>query len=104
MRSLADFIKTTMTGNVEFGEELSNKLKCIRIIAGLCEADEVTISSSQQVASEHSSSPEDSDECSNDLPLGPHCLTFFDKVAVLYPFSDVEKSHIRSALKLQVSI
>ena len=95
MPFLTDFLEN---GRFDIGKELSNKLSVIRFIVGLLEhRDDVAVSSSQ----ESSSDEEDCCEQSKRL-LKPDCLKFFDKVAGIYPFSDVEKSHMRNALKLQV--
>ena len=81
------------------GQELSTKLHCIRFIIGLHEHQPTDSQFSQ--SSTHSSSTEDENES---RLLGQGCLNYFDKVTGIYPFSDVEKSHMRSALKLQVSL
>lgn len=95
MPFLTDFLEN---GRFDIGKELSNKLSVIRFIVGLLEhRDDVAISSSQ----ESSSDEEECYEQSKRL-LKPDCLKFFDKVAAIYPFSDVEKSHMRNTLKLQV--
>lgn len=97
MPFLTDFLEN---GRFDIGKELSNKLSVIRFIVGLLEHRDdvdVAVSSSQ----ESSSDEEDCCEQSKRL-LKPDCLKFFDKVAVIYPFSDVEKSHMRNTLKLQV--
>lgn len=95
MPFLTDFLEN---GRFDIGKELSNKLSVMRFIVGLLEhRDDVAVSSSQ----ESSSDEEDCCEQSKRL-LKPDCLKFFDKVAGIYPFSDVEKSHMRNALKLQV--
>ena len=94
---LTDFLENR---RFDIGKELSNKLSCIRFIVGLLEhRQDVTVSSSQ----ESSSDEEDGCEHSKRL-LKPDCLKFFDKVAAIYPFSDVEKSHMRNTLKLQVTL
>ena len=95
MLFLTDFLEN---GRFDIGEELSNKLRCIRFIIGLLEhREDVSASSSQ----ESSSDEEDCCEQSKRL-LNSDCLKFFDKVATIYPFSDVEKLHMRNTLKLQV--
>jgi len=94
---VADFLEN---GRCDLGKELSDKLICIRFIVGLLEhREDVTVSSSQQSSS-------DEEDCYDQGKrlLKPDCLKFFDKVAAVYPFSDVEKSHIRSTLKLQVTL
>ena len=99
MLFLTDFLENR---RFDIGKELSNKLSCIRFIVGLLEHREyvnVAVSSSQ----ESSSDEEDCSEPSKRL-LKPDCLKFFDKVAAIYPFSDVEKSHMRNTLKLQVTL
>ena len=94
---LTDFLEN---GRFDIGKELSNKLICIRFIVGLLEhREDVTVSSSQQSSSDE----EDCFDQSKRL-LKPDCLKFFDKVVAIYPFSDVEKSHMRSTLKLQVTL
>ena len=80
------------------GQELSTKLHCIRFIIGLHEHQPTDSQFSQ--SSTYSSSTEDENES---RLLGQGCLNYFDKITGIYPFSDVEKSHMRSALKLQVS-
>ena len=80
------------------GQELSTKLHCIRFIIGLHKHQPTDSQFSQ--SSTYSSSTED--EIESRL-LGQGCLNYFDKITGIYPFSDVEKSHMRSALKLQVS-
>lgn len=94
---LTDFL---VNGRFDIGKDLSNKLSCIRFIVGLLEHREHDAVSSSQ---ESSSDEEDCCEQSKRL-LKPDCLKFFDKVAVIYPFSDVEKSHMRNTLKLQVTL
>ena len=79
------------------GQELSTKLHCIRFIIGLHEHRPTDSQFSQ--SSTYSSSTEDENES---RLLGHGCLNYFDKITGIYPFSDVEKSHMRSALKLQV--
>lgn len=97
MLFLTDFLENR---RFDIGKELSNKLSCIRFIVGLLEhREDVAVSSSQ----ESSSDEEDCSEPSKRL-LKPDCLKFFDKVAAIYPFSDVEKSHMRNTLKLQVTL
>ncbi|KAJ7392362.1 Telomeric repeat-binding factor [Desmophyllum pertusum] len=76
----------------DIGEELSNKLNCIRFIVGLLEHQE----------DEPCASQESSDEEDQEKGLRPECLKFFDKISGIYPFSDVEKSHMRNTLKLQI--
>ena len=80
------------------GQELSTKLHCIRLIIGLHEHQPTDTQFS--LSSTNSSSTEDENES---RLLGHGCLNYFDKITKIYPFSDVEKSHMRSALKLQVS-
>lgn len=93
--AIQDFLENR---RFDIGKELSNKLSCIRFIVGLLEhREDPAVSSSQ----ESSSDEEDSCEQSKRL-LKPDCLKFFDKVAAIYPFSDVEKSHMRNTLKLQI--
>ena len=53
--------------------------------------------------SQESSSSSSSEDENESRLLGCSCLKFFDKIAGIYPFSDVEKVHMRSILKLQVS-
>ncbi|CAH3192094.1 unnamed protein product [Porites evermanni] len=79
------------------GQELSTKLHCIRFIIGLHEHQPIDSQFSQ--SSTYSSSTEDENES---RLLGQGCLNYFDKITGIYPFSDVEKSHMRSALKLQI--
>lgn len=88
---LTDFLANR---RFDIGEELSNKLNCIRFIVGLLEHQEVETCVSQ----------ESSDEEDQDKGLRPECLKFFDKISGIYPFSDVEKSHMRNTLKLQVNL
>jgi len=95
MLSLLDYLENKP---FNIGQELSNKLHCIRFIIGLLEHQQADVPSSQQTCSEEQSE----DERESTL-LGCDCLKFFDKIAQIFPFSDVEKSHMRNTLKLQVS-
>lgn len=92
----SDFL---VNGRFDIGKELSNKLSCIRFIVGLLEHREDDVSSSQDSTSDE----EDSCDQNKEL-LKPDCLKFFDKIAGIYPFSDVEKLHMRNTLKLQVKV
>ena len=95
MLSLLDYL---MNKKFDIGQELSNKVQCIRFIIGLLESQQV-----DDCASQESSGEEQSSEDENESRfLGCDCLSLFDKIAKIYPFSDVEKSHMRNALKLQV--
>ena len=92
---IPDFL---VNGRFDIGKELSNKLSCIRFIVGLVEHRE-DVSSSQDSTSDEEESCEQSKRL-----LNPDCLKFFDKIAGIYPFSDVEKLHMRNTLKLQVTL
>lgn len=96
MLFLPDFL---VNGRFDIRKELSNKLSCIRFIIGLLEHREDDVSSSQDSTSDE----EDSCEQRKGL-LKPDCLKFFDKIAGIYPFSDVEKLHMRNTLRLQVTM
>ena len=77
-------------------------MHCIRFLIGLVENYQGdNVSSSQE-----SSSEEQLTEDENDVRLlGCDCLKFFDKILqnLMFPFSNAERSHMRSALKLQVN-
>lgn len=78
-------------------QELTHKVQCIRFLIGLVEdhqGDNVALS-------QESNSEEQSSEDENEVRL-LDCLKFFDKVAEMFPFSNAERSHMRSSLKLQV--
>ncbi|KAL9984057.1 hypothetical protein ACROYT_G006313 [Oculina patagonica] len=92
--AIQDFL---VNGRFDIGKEISNKLSCIRFIVGLLEHREDDVSSSQDSTSDE----EDSCDQNKGL-LKPDCLKFFDKIAGIYPFSNVEKSHMRNTLKLQI--
>lgn len=94
--SLLDYL---LKKRFDIGQELSNKLHCIRFILGLLEHQQADVSSSQETSSGEQSSEDESES----RLLGCDCLKFFDKIVGIYPFSSVEKSHMRSILKLQVS-
>ena len=90
-----------LNGRFPIGEELSSKLSCIRFIIGLLERQDGDVCSSQE-----SSPSDEEDRCeqTHKRLLGPDCLKFFDKITRIYPFSNVEKSHMKSSLKLQVNL
>ena len=94
--SLLDYL---MNKKFDIGQELSNKVQCIRFIIGLLEHQQADDCASQESSGTEEQFSEDENESRF---LGCDCLNFFDKVVKIYPFSDVEKSHMRSALKLQV--
>lgn len=85
----------------EVGKELSDKLNCIRFIIGLWECQEDDVGGSQE-----SSPSDDEGDCEQTEKgtLGPECLKFFEKVTCIFPFSQAERSHMKSSLKLQVMI
>lgn len=78
------------------GQELTHKVQCIRFLLGLVEDHQGEAASSQESISEEQSSEDE-----NEVRL-LDCLKFFDKVAEMFPFSNAERSHMRSSLKLQV--
>lgn len=79
------------------GQELTHKVQCIRFLIGLVEDHQGdNIASSQESISEEQSTDDE-----NEVTL-LECLKFFDKVADMFPFSNAERSHMRSSLKLQV--
>ncbi|XP_027041714.1 telomeric repeat-binding factor 1-like isoform X2 [Pocillopora damicornis] len=83
----------------EVGKELSDKLNCIRFIIGLWECQEDDVGGSQE------SSPSDDEGHCEQIEkgmLGPECLKFFEKVTCIFPFSQAERSHMKSSLKLQI--
>lgn len=83
----------------EVRKELSDKLNCIRFIIGLWECQEDDVGGSQE------SSPSDDEGHCEQIEkgmLGPECLKFFEKVTCIFPFSQAERSHMKSSLKLQI--
>ncbi|XP_029212911.2 telomeric repeat-binding factor 2-like isoform X2 [Acropora millepora] len=78
-------------------QELTHKVQCIRFLIGLVEDHQ----GDNVASSQESNSEEQSSEDENEVRL-LDCLKFFDKVAEMFPFSNAERSHLRSSLKLQI--
>ena len=76
------FLLSDLQNKVEqCSEEMADKLCCMRLICGLCKVQ---------------------NEDASPASLVLQCLNMFDKVLEIYPYSPVEKSHMRSVVKLQV--